>query len=211
MRWEDKKEVKKGNLGERVVDEYIIREKKMIPYQPVYDGPHPVDRIVVSPDKKMICIWEVKTKPRRKFYPDTGFNYRNYLEYKFLYEKYGLDTFIVFVDEWLMKAYGNYLTALEIEVEIIEKRRTIKYPLIERDKRGIDIIYFPISNTIELFDLTPGICSNLRALSSYSQDYSEVFVSDFDQAIRNFIASNTPTNSKKQNKLINQLDLWKTQ
>lgn len=174
MRWEDKQEVKKGDMGENFLDQYLFQTGKWIPYLPVFDGPHPFDRIAASLDKKELFIVEVKTKPRRKWYPDTGFNYKNYLEYKHLNEKYGIRVFVVFVDEYRGEGYGNFLDCLEIEVEIILGSKRIKYPLIDDSKYGCKIIYFPLSNMIiPLFKLTPQQCQKLKKLSKYSQDYSE--------------------------------------
>ena len=76
LKWNDKLQVKKGNLGEKIVDEYFEGQGYII-YEPTTDGAHLIDRLYVK-DKKQLIIADVKTKPKRNKYPDTGFNYKNY-------------------------------------------------------------------------------------------------------------------------------------
>ena len=114
MNWEDQTTVKKGNIGEDIVSDYF-KARNYIPYKPDAEGSHPFDRIMARADKKEIFIAEVKTKARRIYYPDTGIDIRHYDSYKYIQDKYNIDVFIYFVDEYLKTIYGNFLRILDKE------------------------------------------------------------------------------------------------
>jgi len=107
----DRREVKLGSLGTRIVDAQIRRAGN-IPYFPDADAPHPFDRLVASPDKRHLCVVEVKTKCRREAYRDTGINRRHYDDYMHVTVKYGLPLYLAFVDAKEGRIYGNYWTEL---------------------------------------------------------------------------------------------------
>ncbi len=94
MSWEDKTTVKKGNIGERIVSDYL-NSKGFIIYEPKTDGSHGFDRIIQKRDKNEIylAIVEIKSKSRRIYLPDTGINYNHYLEYIEFSKKYNLPFF----------------------------------------------------------------------------------------------------------------------
>lgn len=139
MKWESKATVIKGDIGEDIVDEYLIK-KGYIPYKPACGGAHPFDRMCATKDKKTIFIVEVKSKAKRKYYPDTGINISHFDDYKNIYKKYGIDVYLFFVDEEQGTIYGRLLRELEIERVVTHKGNEISYPL----KQG-RIIYFPIA------------------------------------------------------------------
>lgn len=165
----EKIQTKKGDFGERLVDDYIKSRKKMIPYEPVWPGAHPFDRILASPDKKDLLILDVKSKARRQLYPDQGINFNHYIQYKTISKKYNIPVFLVFVDEGNGDVYGNYLRNLEIPVSIRVRDQEKEYPSIELS--SAKIIYFPISNMITLFHLTHEQRKTLRDLSSRNSSY----------------------------------------
>lgn len=134
--WNDRTTVKKGTAGESLVQKFL-ESKGLVVYRSVTDGAHVFDNLVMK-NKEEIFIAEVKTKPARSFYPDTGFNLKHFNEYKAISEKHKLRVFIFFVDEDAGKIYGNYLHILEKERLIVYKGKTISYPLVQRG-----IIYFP--------------------------------------------------------------------
>lgn len=136
MSWEDKTQVKKGNIGELIVKEYL-ESKGYIVYEPVTKGSHSFDKIAVK-DKNNMVIVEVKTKARMNKFNATGFDIRSYKYYKFIKEKYNIPLYCFFVDEYLGKIYGNKLSLLEKKYIDIKK---VIYPNIE------------IVNNIVLFSL----------------------------------------------------------
>tara|TARA_R100001015_G_C4620740_1_gene177763 strand:+ start:1186 stop:1689 length:504 start_codon:yes stop_codon:yes gene_type:complete len=136
MSWEDKTQVKKGNIGESIVKEYLESIGYMV-YEPVTKGEHSFDKIAVK-DKNNILIVEVKTKARMNKFNATGFDIRVYKHYKSIKEKYNIPLYCFFVDEYLGKIYGNELCLLEKKYIDVKK---VIYPNTE------------IANNIILFSL----------------------------------------------------------
>ena len=168
MRFKDNFDIanKKGGLGEQVVREYL-ELKGYIVYQPAtMDKPHAFDMLAVR-NKTEIIIAEVKTKPHRNYYPDTGINLRHYNEYKNISEKYQLDIFLFFVDEMEEKIYGNFLSSLKKTTQIFYKNRIIIYPLIEKG-----ICYFPLQNMILITNLDRNMADIIKQSSTRKYDYS---------------------------------------
>ena len=62
--WENRIEVKKGNIGEDIVEKYIEKLGYII-YKPVTEKSHPFDRLCVK-NKIDIFVAEIKTNPRAK-------------------------------------------------------------------------------------------------------------------------------------------------
>ena len=165
MMWGDRTQVQKGVLGETIIDRYL-KSKNLIPYQAVYDGAHPFDRIIASPDKKNIYLADAKTKARRTYYPDTGININHYMQYEYLMDKYNIRVFLFFVDEWQKKVYGNFLDLLQEEVLINHNGKDIKYPF----KQG-RIIYFPLTSMRDICELEDLEAEKLKQLSLRNYSY----------------------------------------
>lgn len=139
MNWDEKPQVKKGKIGEALVDEYL-RSKGIVPYIPKANGAHPFDRLCASADKKRLYVAEVKTKPRRKFYPDTGFNEKNFSDYVHISMTYNMDVFVYFVDEIKKEIYGGELFGkLNQPRQVKNSLEELNYPW-----RHNGIIYFPL-------------------------------------------------------------------
>lgn len=166
--WADRPEVKKGDLGEVLVDEFL-RGKRIIPYRPDYDGAHPFDRLCATANKKTVFIADIKTKARRKHYSDTGFDATHYADYKFIEAKYGLRVFIFFVDEERAEIYGNWLSILETPTQLPHGNRTIEYPW-----RQGSIVYFPLVLMQPIAPITFEHAKELMSLSRRSYDYDGV-------------------------------------
>ena len=47
MSWQDKIQVKKGNIGEKIVRNYL-EKKGFIVYEPKTNGSHPFDKIAIK-------------------------------------------------------------------------------------------------------------------------------------------------------------------
>ena len=143
MKWNDKPQVKKGNLGEDAVERFL-EEQGFVIYKPVTDAAHPFDRLCVK-DKNTVFAAEIKTKPKRTYYPDTGFDYTHYEDYQRMQKK-GLNVYIFFVDEREGVVYGNPLDKISESCEVEHNGVMLKYP-----KRENGIIYFPIQK-MEFFN-----------------------------------------------------------
>lgn len=157
--WDDRPEVQKGNIGERLVDEYLLR-KGIVPYKPIVSKAHPFDRLCASADKRRIYVAEVKTKPKREMYPDTGIDWRHYQDYMHVAMNHNMDVFIYFVDEVARAIYGGELIAnLSLERQIRHNGRVLSYPM----KQG-GIIYFPLEAMEHVASLPDDVCEELAAL-----------------------------------------------
>ncbi len=163
--WEERTTVKKGNVGERLVNEWLIQHN-YIPYSPDASGAHPFDRLVASRDKKTIFIADAKTKAKRKYYPDTGINISHYQEYKFIQEKYGIDVFIFFVDEESEEIYGNILKKLDENKTVFHNGKNIQYPF---EYKGIR--YFPIEQMKMIAKIPKKETQILKSYSTENEAY----------------------------------------
>lgn len=156
--WNSKKEVKKGNVGEKVIKIFLER-KGFIIYKPETEGKHAFDMLAVK-DKKQIIIAEVKSYPRRNYYADTGLNLNHYREYKNIIDTYHFPIFLFFIDEMKGEIYGNWLTRLEEPY----KAGKLTYPLIQSGTTG-KRIYFPLCHMISIGKLSD---EEVKALKEYS-------------------------------------------
>ena len=167
MEWDELASVKKGDIGERIVDEWL-KNRGMVIYTPKTTGVHPFDRLCAKKDKKYVCIVEVKTKAARNHYPDTGINIRHYTEYKYIKDKYGIDIWLFFVDEYKKKVYGQELGALlKFHMQIVNGKRNY-WPKFDKN-----IVYFHLNNMTNIADLTDDDARMLKELSRRSYEYKE--------------------------------------
>ena len=165
MNWKDKPQVKKGDIGERLVDDWIV-SKAVTPYLPsdMCNWGHPFDRLCAT--KKSIFIAEVKTKEARIYYPDTGINISHYNKYKEVQKKHNLKVFIFFVDEKVNKIYGNWLNKLDKKQIIPHNLKEIKYPLKQNN-----IIYFPLTAMIDICNIPENIRQQIKQYTTINKKY----------------------------------------
>jgi len=163
--WQNKITVKKGNIGEDIVRDFLIG-KGFIPYIPEVDGAHPFDKLCASKDKKTVFIAEVKAKARRNYYPDTGIDIRSFNDYMNIKNKYNINIFIFFVDEMEKRIYGNWLSILTKRRKIKHKNKLIDYP---KEEGGI--IYFPIEVMKYISNLTEEQINILKETSTRNYKY----------------------------------------
>lgn len=163
--WQSFTTVKKGDVGEGLVNDWLI-SKGFIPYSPDAGGAHPFDRLVASRDKKTIFIADVKTKAKRKYYPDTGIDIKHYQEYKFIQKKYAIDVFIFFVDEEASKIYGNFIRTLDRPLNIIHNGKELNYPM---EQNGIH--YFSIENMKSIVDIPQAQAEQLKIFTTKKETY----------------------------------------
>lgn len=162
--FEDRTQTKKGALGEEIVDR-ILREKGFVIYKPEGGQAHAFDRLAIK-DKEILLIAEVKSKAKRKYYPDTGFNYKHYLEYKKIMERHNLQVVIFFVDEENKSIYGGKLKTLEQIKSFNVNGKEVTYPKIENG-----IIYFHIETMTHYASLTGSDALNLTELTTKNIAY----------------------------------------
>jgi hypothetical protein len=165
MNWQDKRSVQKGDVGERIVDAFLIG-RGVVPYAPIASKAHPFDRLCATEDKSRIFIAEVKTKAARKYYPHTGINERHFSEYMGVFRRYGIDVWLFFVDEHACSVYGNKLSELIKPCEILHRGKPLKYPLQERG-----IVFFPLEKMRHVCEIDTDAAKNLVALSERSYGY----------------------------------------
>lgn len=123
--WENRKEVKKGNIGEDIVMNYL-HSNGFVLYKPITDGSHKIDYFCHSgKDKQVICA-EAKTKRRMALRPATGFNIDSYNHYIEMKSKHNINTFIFFIDDFEKCVYGQWLHLLGDGIKIKE---VIVWPL----------------------------------------------------------------------------------
>lgn len=132
--WEQKTSVKKGNAGEKIVRRFL-EKKGFIVYQPVTEDAHAFDMLAIK-NKEIVIIGEVKTKALMNKWSATGFNDRNFKEYKRIYEKYKIPIFIFFVDEHKKEIYGNWLMECLEEPQI---KDGVEFPKIINTRNGSKI------------------------------------------------------------------------
>jgi len=97
MAWKDKPEVKKGDIGEDIIQEYL-EEKGWKVYRPLTSGAHWFD-MLASKDKKEIIALDVKTKARFNYRACQGINKKSYLEYENLLDNIQVPFYLFFVDD----------------------------------------------------------------------------------------------------------------
>lgn len=164
MEWENRTQVKKGNLGETIVKE-TLESKGYVVYKCVTEKAHAFDFLAVK-DKQIFLIAEVKSKARFNNFEATGIDLRHFNEYKFILENQKIDILLFFVDEHPKeeRIYCQKLSVLMQEKTI----RNIKYPnmLISKGK-----ILFSLSDMITVCKLTELQLIELKRYSTRNYDY----------------------------------------
>ena len=164
MSWENKIQVKKGNIGEAIVKE-TLELKGYVLYKCVTKKAHAFDFLAVK-DKKIFLIAEVKSKARFNKYEATGIDLRHFNEYKFIYENQNIDILLFFVDEHPKeeRIYCQKLSIL-MEEKIVDN---VQYPntIISKGK-----IIFSLSDMLTVCQLTPEQLSELKKYSSRTYEY----------------------------------------
>jgi hypothetical protein len=158
MNWQDKKQVKKGNIGEDVVLN-LLERKGYIVYTPITDGSHKIDYFAHNGKEKNVICCEVKTKRRMALYPETGFNLSAYDHYNDMLIKHNIKTFVFFVDDFEKCIYGNWL-----------------HELGDGKKRGSgrdSVIVFSLEKMIKITDLQDDVINEISKYTTEKYDYSK--------------------------------------
>lgn len=97
MNWEDKDTVKKGNLGEKIIREYL-EQQGWIVYFPFSKGAHWFDMLATKGKQQVIAV-DIKTKARFNKWAAQGINIKAYNEYLTFATNNDIPFFIIFIDD----------------------------------------------------------------------------------------------------------------
>jgi len=159
--------LKKGALAEQIIKERL-EEKGWVVYQPVTDGAHCFDMLCIKNKKQVIAV-DVKSKARMNKYPATGIDYRHFLEYKTFSENHLIEFWVIFVDEFMRKIYGN--TIAELEKQRVEDG--VVYPFMVETKNSEKVRIWPLSAMIQIADIDQKQSENLMCLNQRSYGYEQ--------------------------------------
>lgn len=164
----DREQSQKGYFAEAIVENWLSSKGYNVYTPSRQDRAHPFDMLCINSER--IFVADSKAKAKRKYYPDTGIDVRHYKKYCETRDKLHADAFLFFVDEEAGQIYGNFLRELEKPATATAKGKILNYPLIERDWRGVETIYFHISKMIKVCDLTPEQVRELKSKTT-KQDF----------------------------------------
>jgi hypothetical protein len=116
MAWSDKIEVKKGDIGEKIIQEYL-EQKGWVIYKPVTKKAHWFDNMATR-NKKNIIAFDVKTKARLNKIAATGIEKKHYLDYKRFVSDTEIPFYLYFVDDKEGKVYYRLLKDLPEPFEL---------------------------------------------------------------------------------------------
>lgn len=114
--WESLPKVKKGNIGEYLVREYL-EAKGWIIYEPITKGAHYFDKLATKNKDKVIAL-DVKTKARLNKWNATGIDLRHYKEYINFVKKTSIPFYLVFVDDKTGNVYSQEITKLKNPIKV---------------------------------------------------------------------------------------------
>jgi hypothetical protein len=155
--------LRKGAVGEQVVRGFLERAGWVV-YQPITEGAHCFDMLCIKGNRTAVAF-DVKAKARLNRYPATGINQRHFEEYAAFSEKHRMPFWVVFVDEFMGKVYGN-------AIEELERPRTVEgrqYPMLMPWKPPIRL--WPLAAMRPIHTLTPEQAGELAALNQRSYGF----------------------------------------
>jgi len=155
MNWEELKQIKKGDIGEKIVCNYL-EQKGYIIYKPFTKGAHYFDMLATKNKKKVIAL-DVKTKARLNSYEATGINLKHYEDYKRLINLTKIPFYIFFVDEMEGKVYTQLLNKLPEPFKLNEK-----------------IVCWYLKDLIYLFDISEQEKQELKKYNTRNYDYKPI-------------------------------------
>lgn len=155
----------KGSFAEDIIKN-LMESKGFVVYRPVTHGAHAFDMMAIKNKKKVVAL-DVKAKARRTYYQDTGINLKHFYEYLDFAKQHNVEFWLLFIDEYEMKIYGNNLQKLQ-EPKIINGK---EYPLIQNTRNGTQIIYWPLVNMITISVITDIQAQELKTMSQRNFEY----------------------------------------
>jgi hypothetical protein len=97
-KWNDKVQVKKGDIGEEIIDTLLIEDGYHI-FASLINGPHLFDRYAFNLEKNKHFYFDVKTKARLNNWEAQGVDEKHYLKYLQASDKLNISFYIFFIDE----------------------------------------------------------------------------------------------------------------
>jgi hypothetical protein len=165
---------RKGTIAEQYVRDVLISRGWHIYTYSTVDQPHPVDMLAFTPDNRLVAV-EVKCKPARLYYPDTGIDVRHYHHYHNLQAQLNLPILLLFVDEYSKTVYGNYLDNLSQPITIVDNKRELVYPLIAGNQ-----VYFPLQVMEYYADIPPNIVAQINRYTASKYHHPLPHATDCD-------------------------------
>jgi hypothetical protein len=156
---------RKGTIAEQYVRDVLINRGWHIYTYSTAGRPHPVDMLAFTPDNQLVAV-EVKCKPARLYYPDTGIDVRHYHHYHNLQAQLNLPILLLFVDEYSKTVYGNYLNNLSQPITIVHNKRELVYPMIAEN-----LVYFPLQVMNHYADIPPAIVAQIKSYRVSKYNY----------------------------------------
>ena len=142
-RFLDSEYTRRGDRGEELCVSKL-REHNWLSYKPTHLESHPADYCFINENNFRIFVADIKTKPRRIHFVDTGIDIRHWKKYISISKHVCFALF--FVDITCGMIYYNTLDNLELPYTDC---RNITYPL---DHNGIR--YYSLDSMISLCKLT---------------------------------------------------------
>jgi len=164
MAWQDRTQVKKGNIGESIVRSFLEKKGYFV-YMCATEGAHAFDMLAIK-DKKVFIVGEVKSKARMNKFEATGINVSHMNDYLYILENQGIDVILFFVDEH-PKSESIYCQALS---ELIKPKTVdnISYPNYNIAK---GVVLFSLSDMKHVCKLTSEQLAVLKETSTRSYEY----------------------------------------
>ena len=164
--WESKLQVKKGNLGEKIV-QTILEEKGYIVYKSITEKAHAFDFLAIK-NKKVFIISEVKSKARLNIVRATGIDVRHYNEYLSILDDYKIDVVLFFVDEHPLeqRVYCQKLSKLR-ESKIIDGNTYPNFTILKKK----NIVLFHLDEMKEVKKLNESDLLELKIFSTRKHDF----------------------------------------
>jgi hypothetical protein len=167
----DRPTTRAGTLGERIARRLLEAKNYMVYTPDELDGAHPIDIVAINKDRLVALLCDVKAKPRRVHWPDTGIDMRHWLKYQCLGITHNVRVFLIFVDWEAGEVYGGFLDELERQREVKTGKGRFWYPRTENYGRS-EIRYFPLAAMHKVGTLMPDEASDLKQLSRRDEAYN---------------------------------------
>ena len=170
--FKQKTETIKGKIGQQLLISCMLKRFpifKLYPCSQQNEGSHCFDGIIIKNDQ-IVALYDVKTKPRRWKYEDTGIDKRSYDTYINVFKKYRKPFYLFFVDQYTKQIYYN--TIWKLSKNIIVKNK--KYPIIQNNYSST-IIYFPLVSMKLLCQLTDEQLKSIELNSSMNNYHKQKY------------------------------------